>query len=318
MPTSPFQPRRLAVIGGSNMDLSGRPQDRLVLGESNIGQIQATPGGVGRNMAEALARLGHQVWLISALGDDAMAAVLRAESEAAGVDLSACLCVPGAASSTYLTLLDQSGELLAAINDMGLIEALDPSALRARRQTLAACEAWVVDANLSPASLAALFELAAEGGTDPRPIFAEPVSASKALRLRPYLDQLSLLKPNRAEAAALTGLAADAPACDLARALHDLGLQRLVLSLGRDGLYASAVGAPAVTLAAPDTAVQSVTGAGDTLMAGLIDALLAEQGLLDALRWAQAAALLSLQSDRAISPAINRQALTTMIKDQPL
>lgn len=311
MPSAPHTPHRLAVIGGSNMDLSGRPEAPLVPGESNIGTIHASPGGVARNIAEALARLGHQVSLVSAFGDDAMAAALRRETQDAGVDVSASLTVAGRSTSTYLTLLDHSGELLAAINDMGLLEALTPQALQQRQTQLLACDAWVLDANLSPQSLACLFELA----PNRFPIFAEPVSASKAGRLRPYLNRISLLKPNRAEAAALTGLASDAAPDDLAFALHDLGLCRLVLSLGSDGLYASTRGAPPATLAASSVAVRSVTGAGDTLMAGLIDAWLSNKSQSDALAWAKAAALLSLQTYRAISPRLSQAAVAAELKE---
>ncbi len=310
MPHTSQTPRRLVVIGGSNMDLSGRPTAALVLGESNIGQIQASPGGVARNIAEALARLGHAVSLISALGQDAMSEALSHETSQAGVDLSPCLRLPGRACSTYLTLLDHHGELLAAINDMSALAALDPEALEARGAVLDAADAWVIDANLEPESLNYLFQRA----STTRPIFAEPVSAIKASRLRAHLDRLSLLKPNRAEAAALTDLPADAPAQDLAHALHNQGLPRLVLSLGRDGLYASAIGSDPILLPAAATQVRSVTGAGDTLMAGLIDAWLAGRTLAESLAWARAAALLSLQSNRAVSTELSPAAVSSLLK----
>ena len=58
------------VIGGVNMDISGTPAGPLRAGASNPGRVTLAPGGVGRNIAENLRRMGRRVSLVSILGED--------------------------------------------------------------------------------------------------------------------------------------------------------------------------------------------------------------------------------------------------------
>ena len=140
------------------------------------------------------------------------------------------------------------------------------------------------------------------------------MSAIKAAKLTPWLSRIQLLKPNRMEAAALTGLAENSPAEDFTAALHDLGVGRVVISLGEDGVLGSdATGEQFAQPVYPVT-IKSVTGAGDTLMAALVDTYLAKMPLSKSLPWAQAAASLSLQSDRAIHPGLCEAAVRSELE----
>lgn len=292
------------------MDLTGQAGVAIRTGDSLPGQVRASAGGVGRNIAEALARLGRLTKLIAALGDDGFAEDIVRQTSVAGVDLRATLRVPGQTTSTYLSVLDTAGEMQLAINDMGLVEALTAKVLFERWRDLEDAMAWVVDANLSEEALAYLFENA----PDHIPICAEPVSAIKAAKLTPWLGRIQLLKPNRMEAAALTGLAENSPAEDFTAALHDLGVGRVVISLGEDGVLGSdATGEQFAQPVYPVT-IKSVTGAGDTLMAALVDTYLANMPLSKSLPWAQAAASLSLQSDRAIHPGLCEAAVRSELE----
>ena len=292
------------------MDLTGQAGVAIRTGDSLPGQVRASAGGVGRNIAEALARLGRLTKLIAALGDDGFAEDIVRQTSVAGVDLRATLRMPGQTTSTYLSVLDTAGEMQLAINDMGLVEALTAKVLFERWRDLEDAMAWVVDANLSEEALAYLFENA----PDHIPICAEPVSAIKAAKLTPWLGRIQLLKPNRMEAAALTGLAENSPAEDFTAALHDLGVGRVVISLGEDGVLGSdATGEQFAQPVYPVT-IKSVTGAGDTLMAALVDTYLANMPLSKSLPWAQAAASLSLQSDRAIHPGLCEAAVRSELE----
>ena len=64
------------VIGGLNMDILGTPSHSFVQRDSNIGRVRLTPGGVGRNIASHLARLGAPVELMAVLGNDVYAGLL--------------------------------------------------------------------------------------------------------------------------------------------------------------------------------------------------------------------------------------------------
>ena len=60
----------VCVIGGSNMDIQGFPSSKLIYQDSNVGEVKISLGGVGRNIAENLVRMGAHTKLISVVGDD--------------------------------------------------------------------------------------------------------------------------------------------------------------------------------------------------------------------------------------------------------
>ena len=188
------------------MDLIAQPTASLVMGDSNPGRIQSAPGGVARNVAENLARLGLAVRLLGVVGDDALGQSLLSRTQAVGVDVSAVQAVAGGTTSTYLSIHNPQGELEFAINDMALLEQLTPTVLQGQAAVLRAANAIVVDANLSEAALAYL--LGADFG---KPVFADAVSVAKCLRLQPWLAAMHLLKVNRLEAQALCGTAVHTP-----------------------------------------------------------------------------------------------------------
>ena len=83
------------VIGGANMDVKARSGRPVVAGTSNPGHVVRSPGGVGRNVAENLARLGTPTVLVAAVGSDAVGDELLAATSAAGVDVTFVRRMPG-------------------------------------------------------------------------------------------------------------------------------------------------------------------------------------------------------------------------------
>lgn len=280
---------RMLAVGASNMDIAGHSAGSLVLGDSNPGQIRYAPGGVARNVAENLARLGHATRLLSAVGDDAAGRSLLDATAAAGVDLQSCWVLPDQATSSYLSVHGADGDMAVAVNDMRIMDSLTPERLAPYAAKLADAQALLFDCNLPAATLA---WLCAHSGS--APVFVDTVSTHKCQRIAACLQRVHLLKPNRLEAQALTGLPlempADAPA--VAQWLHARGVRQLVLSWGTQGVFWSDARGAQGWQAAPAVAVENATGAGDALMAGLMH--MAGQPLVAAVRFACACAALTL------------------------
>ena len=277
------------VVGGANLDLIATGRGRLLSGDSNPGRLQARPGGVARNIAERLARWGQAVRLVSVLGDDDAGRQILRQGRAAGIDMGGCRLLPGAATARYVSLHQPDGELLVAVNDMAVLRRLTPALLAAELPALHTAAAVVVDANLAPATLAALWALPAAV-----PLWADAVSAAKCGRLRPGLARLHMIKPNRLEALRLSGLPARCSDAALAGWLLDAGVRQVALSLGAGGLLLCGRDAdgqrwqhhqPALPVA-----VRNVTGAGDALLAGLLHAQLAACAPAEAAAFAVACA----------------------------
>ena len=90
----------IVVVGGANMDISGRPDAPLVAQDSNPGKVRLSPGGVARNIAHNLALLGEDVKLITAFGDDPHANQLAEGCRRLGIDVNDTLTVPERHSKT--------------------------------------------------------------------------------------------------------------------------------------------------------------------------------------------------------------------------
>ena len=235
--------RQPIVVGGAVADLVASPAagSTVLLRTSSPGTLRVSPGGVGRNIAEGLARLGAHPLLLAAVGDDAFgdqllshAASLQGEmgvgsyryggdgcSESGGeggggfggsggvcgIDVSRVLRVSGERTATYTAVMDHTSDLIAAIADMDVHRHVTPEYVRtALGSALDGAPLCVADANLSGAALQELARLAAASQT---PLWLEPVSVSKAhaaccsLVEAGLFGALTFTSPNEDEAVAM-------------------------------------------------------------------------------------------------------------------
>ena len=186
------------VFGGINMDIWGRPEGKLIPKDSNPGTVALRPGGVGRNIAHDLRLLGLEVSLVAAIGGDVYASAISESCRALGIDLSYAPVFPQLRSSTYLYISDERGEMQLAVSDMDICSALTAEYAASVLPKLQA-GAVVVDTNLPEETIRYICE---NSGI---PVYADPVSTAKAVKLLPVLHRLSAIKPNALEAEKLTG-----------------------------------------------------------------------------------------------------------------
>ncbi|MER3469213.1 MAG: ribokinase, partial [Thermoflexus sp.] len=225
----------------------------------------------------------------------------------AGVEISHVAVVPQGRTGTYLAVLDEQGNLVVAVDDMGILETITPRYLQDRRSLFEQAAMVVLDANLSPAALRSAIRLARRCGV---PVAADPTSPTLAMRLRPFLPELFLVTPNAAEAEALTGLPASNidEALFAARYLTALGVQVAIITMAEMGLVYAA-GDLSGHIPALRTEIVDFTGAGDALTAAVIFALLHEIPVEEAVRLGVAAAALTLRSRETVSPELSLERL---------
>lgn len=296
----------VVVIGGANMDIAGRASGPLLAHDSSIGAVSMSHGGVGRNIAHNLALLGADVHLIAPFGRDALADDLARGCLEAGIGIEHSFVVENASTSTYLYVMDAEGEMQLAINDMAIVESLSAERLEERLGLIRGAAVCVIDANLTPETLA---WIAANVDV---PLFADPISVAKAPRLAGVVGRLHSFKPNRFEAEELTGTADMDEAADR---LIATGLGRAFISLGRKGLLC-AEGDTRLRLARPEGgAVVNATGAGDAMMAALVWSHLMGLDLGDAARAGMAASAIALESTETVNPQMSEELLRMRMKE---
>ena len=258
---------KVYIIGGMAMDVEGRSYEKLVRGDSNPGVVHTSHGGVGRNIAENLAHLGVEVGLVSVIGNDDSGRMLTRKLLSLGVDVDDVAVLTGEKTAMYLSLLDADGTLKDAIASMDILAKIDIDMLRPLISKLSKADIVGLDTNLSPETLEFLGnELAPHVTT-----FVDAVSAPKAAKLRGGLvGRFSIIKANRAEAAAITGV--DTSTQDGVRAAAEkmiaAGSKNIIITLDSDGAYYKGVGGAEgfVPVASVGTVV-SITGAGDAFSA---------------------------------------------------
>lgn len=290
------RPLRILAIGGAHIDRRGQVSGAYVPAASNPGTMREDVGGGVFNALRTTVRRGVSASLLSLRGGDAAGeTVARAIREAGIEDLSAVFL--DRTTPSYTAILDAEGELVVGFADMALYDLAFPKQMRRAklREAAAAADALLVDANLPGSALERLAGLAQE-----KPIFAIAISPAKAVRLKPVLGRLACLFMNRREAAALTGLGQDVPPAEIVAGLRGLGLAGGVISAGAGPVVGfDTEGAFTVHPPAPHH-VADVTGAGDALAGATVAALLTGQALRQALREGVAAALLAVESPKAV------------------
>jgi pseudouridine kinase len=259
--------RPVACIGAANLDRKLRSLATLTMGTSNPARQDESFGGVARNIAENLARLGAPVSLMTAIGDDSSGRALLAHAEAAGIDTRGTLKLDNACSGTYTAVLDDHGEMILALADMALYDRLTPDFMANRQPRRALPALTVADLNLPRETLAMLL---ADAQRDAVPLVMVAVSQPKMARLPPDLRGLRLLILNQGELETRVGapIRTDADFAAACAQVQAQGAQDLIVTRGGAGvLFTSAGGVR--QLAAPDAQVVDVTGAGDAFAAAV-------------------------------------------------
>lgn len=293
-----------AVVGGVNIDIGGQSFGALVAADSNPGAVSVSLGGVGRNIAHNLALLGAEVRLLTAYGDDLHGQQVESSCGQLGIDVSHALRISGMATSTYLYIADDTGEMALALSDMQICDRITAGYLAGNLSLLQNARVVVADTNLPQESLGYLAEHCGA------PLFCDPVSTKKAVKLLPILDKIHTLKPNRLEAELLSGV----PVCDresaekAAQTLLDKGVQRVFLSMGADGVYA-ADQQERVWLSNLPCKPVNTTGCGDAFMSALVWAYMEGLSLKASAKAGLAAASIAMESKQTINPDLCDTAL---------
>ena len=296
------------VVGGVNVDIGGRSFAPLVEADSNPGSVSISLGGVGRNIAHNLSLLGTEVRMLTAYGDDLNGERVAASCSSLGIDLSHAQQIAGGTTSTYLYLTDPNGEMALAVSDMEICKQISPQYLAANLPLLQNAQIVVADTNIPAESLQYL----AENCTCP--LFIDPVSTTKAEKLRPILSRIHTLKPNKLEAELLSGIRirTDEDLEAAAAKLLEMGVHRLFISLGAEGVYA-AMGNQRVRHPNLPGNMVNTTGCGDAFMAAIVWAYLEGMDLASTARAGLAAGSIAMESAETINPAMSAAALNARL-----
>ncbi|UPA26079.1 carbohydrate kinase family protein [Shinella oryzae] len=306
--------RTILVMGGAHVDRRGRIAGETVPGASNPGGWFVEAGGGAFNAARNLARLGRRVRLVSPRGGDTDGEIVAAAAHAAGVEDTPFTFLDRATPS-YTAIIERDGNLVIALADMELYRLFSPRRLqqRAMREAIAEAGALLTDANLPAETLAAMATMAREAGI---PLAAIAISPAKVVRLEKSLSALAFLFMNEAEARTISG-ANPENAAAWPDALRAVGLRAGVVTRGGRGVIAFDEKRAALVMPPAIPALGDVTGAGDSLASGFLDAWLRGTPIDEALRHGVAAAVITVRSPLAVAEEMSQTALADALSLVP-
>lgn len=304
----------VAVIGGAAVDIQGAPEHALALRDSNPGAIRLTMGGVGRNVAETVTRLGIETHLLTAIGGDVFGDLIRRHCETLSIDIKDALFLDNERSATFMFVNEDDGDLALAIADMGIIHKVDPTYLKAHHAILEKADVIMVETNLSQEALAYILEKYHH-----KPIFCDVVSCIKSQKIVDHISYLHTIKPNQYEAEYLSGIQIQ-DSDTLNQALDyflNKGLQQVFITLGRRGAF---FGTPNERgfVSTPNHKPVNTLGAGDAFLASCVASFVRGHSISEATRLAMMTSYLTVQHIDTVSPEISEQRIQQLLQQFPL
>jgi pseudouridine kinase len=302
----------VVLAGAANLDILGFTKDPLIPHDSNPGHVRLCPGGVSRNIAENLSRLGIRTELVTAVGNGIAGKYILENCAAEGISTRHSLILQDTTSSIYLALMDNDGDMALALSDMSISDNITKEYLRKKKELFDSASVIVADTCLSSESLEYLLENAGSKTT-----CIDPVSVTKGRKLIPLVGSIHTLKMNKLEAEALSGMEITDNDSLRRAGEHFLkkGTQRVYITLGAEGVfYCSADTHGFYT--PPPIGVVNATGAGDAFMAGVVYASLNQYTIDETVRISTAAAGLALSGESTVNPDMSRVLIEQTLKNQ--
>lgn len=293
---------RILVIGAAVVDISGVSAGALVPRDSNPGAVGLSVGGVGKNIAENLTRLGLDTAFLTFFGDDLFAAFVRGHLDRAGIvyDRSPVRSGP---SGKYLSIHEPDGVLTNAVSDFRIMDGLAAADFDPFDDYIDTFDWLVLDANLPAAALDRL--TARHVG---KHIVVDGVSRAKVGRIRPFLDRIRLLKVNRGELCELLGRTTD----DIIYGVKDLlatGVKTIVVTNGPEPITYNIERRIYQTAIFETKNPVSTSGCGDALLAGTIYGLARGLTMHEAVNRGKKAASFTMEVSEPCHPLLDPKIL---------
>ena len=302
------------VIGGTNIDILGIPKENLIYHDSNIGNVKISLGGVGRNIAENLCRLGVETHLVSIIGDDPYGDLIREESKKIGLNLDDSLILKETVTSMYISILDGDGDMEIALSSMDNIKSMDVEFIKNKKKLIEESKVCIVDTNVPKETIE--YILKNFKGTD---FFLDTVSSAKAETVKELIGYFHTIKPNRIESEILTGIKIETYD-DLEKSIeyfHSKGVENVFITLSKDGVIFSD-GKKIDRIKAENPNIINATGAGDAFIAALTYGHIHGLDIKGKARLGVGASLLALSHENTINPNMSIENIDKKLEELEL
>ena len=297
----------IICIGGANVDRKMKLQQDMKLSTSNPVSVVRSVGGVARNIAENLGRLGRNVKLLSIAGEDAEWTFIK-ESSASFMSTELTKTDASVSTGSYTAVLDFQGEMVLAMADMDIYKSLTPELIARHQNALLSASMLILDLNCPKETVEYIRHISQ---THDIPLAIIPVSVPKMNRLGKELAGVTWLILNKAEAETLLASKISTTS-DWEQALASLlkrGAEHVAITDGSKGVMAGDRQAFRHYAAIEVTEIKDVTGAGDAFSSAIIHSYLQDSGIESAIQAGIINASKTLQCEAAVRPELSANQL---------
>lgn len=301
----------ILVMGASIVDIIGLCKKEYTQRDSIPGRIKMSLGGVCRNIAENLGRVNVNTEFISILGNDQYGHSILRNSEEQGYSMKHSSMIDGGYTPTYMAILNEHGEMESAIVDMECLDKFDEEFVDSKKDVIENSEYTVIGAD-NPE----LMEYMLKKYSDKTKFILDPVSANKAKTVKHLIKYFHTIKPNRLETEMMCGFKIESDE-DLRKAgdyFLSLGVKNVFISLDADGIYYRNADEEGKIKTGP-VEVKNVTGAGDSLVAGLGYGYMNNLSLKDTVKYAIAMSVITINHEETINPLMSEEYVNEYMKD---
>lgn len=304
--------KHISVIGGINIDIKGIADTGKIAGDSYKGKVRFTSGGVARNIAENLARLGMKVYLFGTAGDDYFGNFVIRETKRSGVKTEFIYKSSSVETAKYLSVSSEANKFFYAVNDMSDASGkTNLKYIRSVKTILEKSSMIVIDANLKEEVLEELIKLSDRKQI---PVFADAVSSEKAIVFKNLKSKIEYLSVNENEFKSIFGknnISSGLKNKKEREVFQSFG--HIILKKGSSGVSLIETTDRSVTeCKALKTEIAEPNGAGDSFNAGFIYGLMNGYSKVEALRLGTCASYLTLRTIKSVSEEINSKKITEL------
>ncbi|SEN77929.1 Sugar or nucleoside kinase, ribokinase family [Mesobacillus persicus] len=301
----------IICIGGANIDRKFYLKDKAQLGTSNPVKSNQSPGGVARNIAENLGRLGMESVLLTACGGDSDWKFIE-DSSSLYMDLNSVAQISGMATGSYSAVLDSSGDLIIALADMDVYDSISTEVVQQQERLLSNAKCIVADLNCPKETLQFIAQFA---NAHDVPLAFIPVSSPKMNRLPDELSGVTWLITNRDESETFFNCKVESKEewIQIVEKWLALGISNVVVTNGKEGaMFGNKEEGIFHQPAIETEQVVDVTGAGDAFSSAVIFSWLEGKPLQSIAKAGTVNASKTLQSSYTVRQDLSA---TQLIKD---
>lgn len=289
---------KICIIGGANIDVWGTTASDITNGVANEGSVKISVGGVGRNIAENIGKLGMQPEFMTAISNDDYGKHIQSYSLKEGVRIDKSNVFRNQKTSFFVAILNKDNKMEYGISDTSILDQITPSFINQRREEIKNCNMIIIDLNIPKNTVEYILS-----NFRNKTIIIDPVSVSKVEKIAPFLKDVQILMVDLEELSYLSNIEInnDEDIKKATKKVLDKGVKELVVISGTNKLtYASKE--EYVIVKSDEKAMPNKGGIREAQLAGLVYGLYNELEIEETLKIAIKAGEITAEAEGVVSP----------------